>query len=841
MKARIFVTGLMYTLLLVLSGFPRESYALDVKSITVAGLTDKIPLEYNTLNAKPAGAYIEIWNLWSDKTGIKVKYIITTGENAVNALMAGSVDVIMGYTAPDEKKSLIVIPGIYKTDVYIYHNRKTSSTETLDELKPYRTGITAVDMMNLGNVHSDISFFIKEDVSELIQSSISGEIIVFLAGEARTNHLLSKSGQWKNFVQSSGPAFSYGIPAVVRADRRELAQVISSGFSGITPAERLIIEKTWTGGNFKYRIPWGYIVTIIVIASIIAGVAAIWSWNYQLQKKIDEATDELKAMKEEAENASQAKSLFLDNISHELRTPLTLIIAPIEDAMNGRPLSADKLEMIHRNSRNLLSLINDLLDLSRITAGRLKLRISETDLGRAVMIYCREMESIAEYYGITLACSVPDEPLIVHIDRNKFSGILSNFFSNSLKFTGKGGNITVSLEKDNNEIVLRFCDTGPGIPPGKTDSIFDRFSQAETAASKLHEGTGIGLSIVKEIAELHGGSVSVESRYIEQHPDDHGTVFSVRVPSGTAHFKGRSDIEFVDSPANEPRNPHVRGIAARWNKDFARHRAECPDGEKSSVLIVEDNADMRFFLEELLGKDYDVYTALDGIEALDILGRVETIDLVLSDIMMPVMDGHELLRKIKADEKISGIPVLFLSARNDDLCRHTGLELGAVDYILKPFNPDELILRIRNQMQLRVIRNNLERRNNELYSRLGIEVQSDHKKLPVTDSMKVKMESVCSFIQQNFTSDLSRDLIASTIDMNPDLFSRLFNQHTGKTLPDYINSLRIAEAKKLLTETDKAISRVSIDTGFDNLRTFNRTFKKFTGMNPSEFREEKTR
>ncbi len=841
MKYKGFITSFIFSIILVTAGLLKPLSAQNIESVTVAGITDKAPLEYKTAASLPAGAYVELWKLWSEKTGIAVKYIITTKEEAEKELLNGSIDVIMGYPVSSYAlKKFNLIHDIYSTDIYIYRSKNISPVETLRDLQPYRAGITSMAAMKLGDIDFDISLLVKGDAADLIDAFSRGEINVFLGEEAETNNLLIRRGEWKNLIQSSEPVLSYGIPAAVAADNKYLTEKISEGFNKISDAERLVIGKTWAGGNIKYRIPWGYVGTIAVILIIIGGVAVIWWWNYQLQRKVDSATGELKLMKEEAEAANLAKSRFLDNISHELRTPLTLILAPVEDAINGRPLCRENLEMIQRNSRNLLSLINDLLDLSRITAGKMKLNVSETDLGRALKLYCAEMESVAEYNGLSLNCSIPVEPVMAYVDRAKFSGIISNFFSNSLKFTGEGGSIDISLTKSGDEILLKFSDNGPGIPSDKICTIFDRFSQAEATLSRQHEGTGIGLSIVKEIAELHGGTVSVRSRYVKDYPDDHGAEFTVSIPAGAEHLHERGDVVFAENSSDRNELPFMRGVI----KNSAMHSAVSNDDnrageDKPSILVVEDNTDMRFFLRGLLEENYSVYTASDGAEALDILEKEAPVDLILSDMMMPVMDGSELLSRLEQNEKYKDIPVIFLTARSDDLVKHRGLELGAVDYVIKPFNPDELLLRIKNQIQLSVMRNDLRRKNEELYAKLKLKVQTDAKKPAVTDEIKSRIDSVCSFIKENFRNDINRDLIASTIGMNPDIFSRNFNQHTGQTLPDYINSLRVEEAKKLLSETDKTVSRVAIETGFENLRTFNRVFRKFTGMSPSEFRDSR--
>jgi len=506
--------------------------------------------------------------------------------------------------------------------------------------------------------------------------------------------------------------------------------------------------------------------------------------------------------------------------------------------LKGRQLEKNTLEMIQRNSLNLLTLINDLLDISRITAGKMNLEVSETDLCNAVRLYCAEMESAAEHRGLELSCSLPEEPVIAYIDTKKFSRIISNFFSNSFKFTKRGGRITISVEKKPESLILKFSDTGNGIPASKINSMFNLFAQCETETSGNYGGTGIGLAIVKEIAELHGGSVSAESRHIDDYPDDHGTELTVCLPSGMEHLKGRDDVIFTGNTKTEFRLPFARIInpaAEEFIPADQPDKAEIASDDLPSVLIVEDNSDMLEYLVQLLSDDYIIYTASNGIEAIEVLNRDESIDLIVSDIMMPEMDGSELLEHIKSDEKFKSIPVLFLSARSDDIMKHEGLDLGAVDYVTKPFNSDELRLRIRNQMDLKIMRNNLLRKNEELNAKLRQHM--DSRKTVISGDIKRKLESICEFIKENCTDNLNREDIASAAEMNADTFSRMFNQHTGKTLPDYISELRIEEAKKRLTVTDDSITRICFDTGFDSIRTFNRAFKKFTGKTPGEYRE----
>jgi len=810
------------------------------RSIIAAGITDRIPLEYNMDKFGPTGIYVELWKLWSKKTGVTVNYIITTPEAAEKALLNGEVDVIMGHRPAEANVKFITqTSDIYISNSYIYTNRKIPPVETLQDLTPYRVGITTRIAAGIDVMNYEISFFIKESTIELINAAENGEINIFIAESAIANHELKNNGLWKNFIQSSEPVFRHGVSAAVRSDNEELLQLINSGFSQLTETEKFIAERTWAGGNFKYRIPWGFIATILVIAAVIGGVAVIWWWNFQLNGRIDKATKELTILKEKAEAASTAKSRFLDNISHELRTPLTLILAPIEDAVNGRKLEKSTLDMIRRNSLHLLSLITDLLDISRISAGKMNLEVSETDLSAAVRLYCAEMKSAADHMGLELAYSLPDEPVIAFIDTKKFSSIISNFFSNSFKFTKRGGRITLRLEKNPESIILKFSDTGSGIPTSQISSIFNLFTQCETEISGHYGGTGIGLAIVKEIAELHGGSVSAESRHVKDHPEDHGTDMILKIPCGIQHLTDRDDVKFSDSTVKDFRLTSAATVNSHQNEFTAAEThntiADANDN-LPSILVVEDNSDMLLFIEQLLSGKYLVFTAQNGEEALEILEKEGSIDLIISDVMMPVMDGHELVKRIMSDEKFEGVPVIFLTARGDDFSKHEALKLGAVDYVTKPFNSNELKLRIRNQMELRIMRNNLFRKNEELNTKLKQHMAV--RKTAVSGDIKNRLESICEFIKEHCTDNLNRENLASALDMNPDTFSRMFNQYTGKTLPDYISELRIEEVKKRLTMTDDSITRICFDTGFDSIRTFNRAFKKFTGKTPGEYRDD---
>jgi len=553
-------------------------------------------------------------------------------------------------------------------------------------------------------------------------------------------------------------------------------------------------------------------------------------YNKNLEAAIEERTHEISDANRRLLDLDRAKTDFFANISHEFRTPLTLMLAPLDEAISGKKLSRETLETMYRNGRNLLSLINDLLDISRITAGRMILEVSETDVSSLVGQCCSEMISSSKQKNINLVFHPSESKVNVYVDAERIAHVISNFFSNSFKFTDNGGSIDVTVSAEDDCALIRFTDTGCGIAADKIAIIFDRFSQADTGPKRRYEGTGIGLSLVKELVELHKGSVSVESRHISDYPDNHGTEFTVKLQMGRDHFNGCDYVVFNDANRGLLSMPYVRGI----DGEPFNHKDVTSDiqGDVPSLLIVEDNLDIRKLLLKMLSRVYTVYEAANGLDAVKILDEKSDIDLVLSDIMMPGMDGHELIRWIRADERFEGLPVLFLTARAENFMKIEGLNLGAIDYITKPFNTDELILRIRNQMEFKKLRNYLSRNYELVLAKLRAT-----NAISKTDDTKIGI--ICNFIKENFSEDLICEDLAAAVGLTPDTFNSMFNHQTGKTLLDYINDLRINEAIRRLAGSDETIIRISVSTGFDSLRTFNRVFKKATGLTPDEFRERK--
>jgi signal transduction histidine kinase/DNA-binding response OmpR family regulator len=398
--------------------------------------------------------------------------------------------------------------------------------------------------------------------------------------------------------------------------------------------------------------------------------------------------------RDEIAAVDRAKTAFFSNVSHEFRTPLTLMLAPIEDLRSLNTADAetrDRVELLHRNALRLLKLVNDLLDFSRIEAGRAVAAYRPTDLAALTADLASTFRSTIERAGLALVVDCPPLGEPVFVDRDLWEKIVLNLLSNSFKFTFDGV-ITVRLTKEAEAAVLEIRDTGTGISEHEIPRLFERFHRIEGARSRSHEGSGIGLALVHELIRMHGGEIRVESRLGE------GTTFFVQIPLGTRHLATDRVLE------TEERKPFAAAAAivqeaSRWGSSSSPHssapstpRAISTDA-RARIVLADDNADMRDYVCRLLREQWDVEAVADGHEALAAIRR-DPPDLVLSDVMMPGLDGFGLLRAVRNDAVIASTPFVLLSARAGEEAAAEGLRAGADDYIIKPFTARELLVRV---------------------------------------------------------------------------------------------------------------------------------------------------
>ncbi|NEQ20240.1 MAG: response regulator [Microcoleus sp. SIO2G3] len=457
----------------------------------------------------------------------------------------------------------------------------------------------------------------------------------------------------------------------------------------------------------------------LVAAQISASIANAQA--YEEERKRAEALAEL----------DRAKTVFFSNVSHEFRTPLTLMLGPLEDLLTHRKeaLSAggrEQLETVHRNSLRLLKLVNTLLDFSRIEAGRIQAVYEPTDLSAFTAELASVFRSAIERAGMRLIVDCPSLPESVYVDREMWEKIVFNLLSNAFKFTFEG-EISVSMRWMDNHVELAIQDTGTGIPAEEIPHLFERFHRVPGARGRTYEGSGIGLSLVQELVKLHGGTISVTSEV------DRGTCFVVSIPTGVAHLPSHqiNATRTLASTATGA-SPYVEE-ALRWLPEIGNResgignpeehtpipyipqrqlpqRGEAPQGDGSStpspparILLADDNADMRDYVKRLLSQHYEVETVPDGMAALEEVRRQRP-NLVLTDVMMPRLDGFGLLRELRTDPTTKEIPIILLSARAGEESRVEGLEAGADDYLIKPFAARELLARVETNLKLTQIR-----------------------------------------------------------------------------------------------------------------------------------------
>ncbi|MDQ2890861.1 MAG: response regulator, partial [Gemmatimonadota bacterium] len=504
----------------------------------------------------------------------------------------------------------------------------------------------------------------------------------------------------------------------------------------------------------------------------------------------------------------RAKTAFFSNVSHEFRTPLTLMLAPTEDLLDGTvgaltSAQHEHMRLIHRNELRLLKLVNTLLEFSRIEAGRVEATYQPTDLGRYTAELASSFRSAIERAGLALIVESPPTAERVYVDQGMWEKIVLNLLSNALKHTFEGS-IYVSLGVDGGDARLVVRDTGVGIPAEHQSLLFDRFYRVPNTHSRTFEGSGIGLALVQELVKLHGGAISVSSE------EGVGSSFTVRIPLGVAHLPADRVSSQVTDPASVTNSAYV-DEALRWlpdetatgereSKTVYEGRANesdtgvgTPAAHAARILVVDDNADVRGYVGRLLrAHGWDVIPFAEGESALA-AARERTPDLVLSDVMMPGLDGFGLLRALRADPRTSAVPVVLLSARAGEESRIEGLQAGADDYLVKPFSARELVARVGAHLSLLKAR-----------ERASAEVQSAHTALKKTHDLLQEQagatrDALASVrVEQSRLTDLFRQAPAfiavlrgpeHVIEMANDAYRQLvgFRELVGRKVRDAVS------------------------------------------------------
>jgi two-component system sensor histidine kinase ChiS len=452
---------------------------------------------------------------------------------------------------------------------------------------------------------------------------------------------------------------------------------------------------------------------LFLIATMLISVfdARLASSTAQLARSLQESNVQLTALKTAAETANQAKSDFLANVSHELRTPLTLILAPIEQLLESSEAPASwraDIERIQRNAALLLNRVNDILDFSKAEADRVAVHWQAVDLDVLIPAMAGDAAPLAAAKAITIDWQVDPALGPVCLDRVHVEKIFLNLLSNALKFTQSGGAIRIAVNAiDADWFELAVADTGIGIPPDHLPLLFNRFQQVDNSATRAHSGTGIGLALVKELAGLMGGSVGVSSTLGQ------GSRFHVRLPRGSERLATLVPDAPQAVPGPSATDKVLRQVRLHETAGVAARVAPAPDARLlPKVLVVDDNPEMRAYVSELLQGECDVRTADNGRSAWELLQR-QRIDVVVSDVMMPELDGLGLTRLIKQSPNLSHLPVILVTARGGADASISGLDTGADDYIAKPFSPLELRARVRAALRMAQVQAQLRDKSRE--------------------------------------------------------------------------------------------------------------------------------
>lgn len=523
------------------------------------------------------------------------------------------------------------------------------------------------------------------------------------------------------------------------------------------------------------------------------------------------------------------KLRFFTNISHELRTPLTLILGGIEDVKKHdslTPRGENSLTLAHRNAKRMLTLINQLLDFRKIVKNKMELKISRVDLVPLVEDALDDFREMASERRIELLFTLSRRSVLVWVDIERMESVVYNLLSNALKFTPNGGRIEVilSLREEEESVTLTVRDTGIGIPKDKQGMIFERFAQASRAVDSNMKGSGIGLSLCRDIVTLHHGEISVDSRPGE------GASFTVKLKLGNAHF-GMEQIDFSGAGAGEGKRRDDYMVSDFTAADSQRRVDVAPPKDAQKILLVEDNRELRIFMYNSLIDTYYVVEADDGAEALEKI-RSEMPDIIVTDLMMSCMDGIELIDKVRHDFTMSHIPIVMLTARHSPDDRVKAMEFGADGYITKPFSIELLLARIDNLLTQR--RKLFEKFSSQSARNKVVELAVED--VVVTDRDEEFMKNVMAWLGENVeNSELTIDQLASHLGLGRTTMYNKLKSLTGKSPVELIKEYRITKSKLLLRTGQFSVSEVAYKVGFSDPGYFSRCFREQFHMSPAEY------
>lgn len=733
--------------------------------------------------------------------------VLSLTEDSSNNLWANTSQGVVCYRCMNHKETLInssdgllsnsmtEAASIFNGLLYVGSNEGVNFFSVDDVLDmPTAPEVMVTSFMVSGK---QVASILPEDKVELKYSnnSISFGISVFSYNNPQKNgyvyRLKGYDKEWQTanasqptVVYSNLPSGYYTFELKSLTDIDEPASTVQSILIRIRPAPWLSV--------------WAWILYVSVFCSVVAVII-----HFIIQKRKVDHKMLIEQIRNQAElEANENKLRFYANITHELRTPLTLITAPLQEISGRKDLPADiveKVAMMRRNSDRLMELVSQFLDLRKMDNQILPLDVHHKDIAKSVNDVCARFSPAAQNKHINYVVNTMDH-LYGWIDDNKLSMILSNMLSNSFKYTPSYGNITVTLIRQDDNCVMTVADSGCGISEEDLPHIFDRFYQAATSTAS---GTGIGLELVRRLVVIHKGKIEVESHV------GSGTIFTVTIPI--------ESTAYMDEECSQ-------------NKDDVQENSEVCSGEvmsageQDTILIVEDDEDMRSFVVSLFSDTSNhILQACDGREGLKI-AEESLPDLIISDVMMPWMNGIEMCRKIKENFRTNHIPVLMLTAKDDEM---NGLYSGAVDYIMKPFSPEKLLLKVKNLLEIR----NSRRIDTSSADRVCDKIRN------CKDEAQMEfLEKVYAIVNENL-DDSSFDVsqLLEEVAVSRTQLHRKMTALTGAGVSTFIRNVRLDKSKEMLESGRYTITEVLYSVGFNSPSYFSKMFRERFGMSPTDF------
>ncbi len=565
---------------------------------------------------------------------------------------------------------------------------------------------------------------------------------------------------------------------------------------------------------------WAYLIYLISL-----GIALRLLLRYF---KIRESFKLEQAYNKQQEDLHQLKVKFFTNIAHEFRTPLTLIIGPLEEVIRNaekskNPNDLNKLTSVRKNAQRMLNLVNQLMTFQKMEEGHDPLKVRKVNINEFLLEIGTLFEDGARMKGIDFKINTTPVDEDVWIDESKIEKILFNLLLNAYKFTPKGGEIWIDKYSDSKYLYIDVCDTGQGIPEEKKEQIFDRFYEKNTVGQEnLIKGSGIGLALSKELIELHGGKIMVESILSK------GAKFKVIIPLGKAHLK---EEDLLDEAENDKdtRSEEARSDFELIQKDYSllENAPKSLVASDKKLLIVDDNEEVREYIASIFNKDYHLLLAKDGIDGMEKVLQFQP-DLIISDLMMPMQDGIEFCKAVKSNIETSHIPFILLTAKNVVEAKIEGLKLGALDYITKPFHPEELKVKVDHIFQFYEVEGNK-----------SLEISGKPKNLEISSLDEEFVQKLYGLTEKNMSNpDFKLEFLAQELNVSRSLLFTKVKHLTNQTPKNYIKHYRMNRAIQMIESGKMTISEISYAVGYKDAKYFSKVFKEDYGKTPTEYAME---